>query len=182
MDKTDRLVSFVFVFFTWFSIIAALYIAIITVANVITRYFFSLAIWGSQDTSSLALSIVALGSLPVVTMFNGHIKVDLIVNNFSQKAQKWFSYANLFLCAGMMSVMSFFTFLKMEKVLKMKSVTQALSIPYWPFYLIIAVMLGFASLCAIYNLVHIAITGCPVTAATFDEVKGRIKGKREVED
>lgn len=178
MDSIDNVIRYLFTFLTWFAIIAAVYLAVITVTNVFLRSVFNYSIMAAIDTSQLSLAIIALGSLPVVTMFNGHIKVDLIVNNFSKKGQDIMSIINFLICSSMMLVMSYFTFIKTFKMYNMGTTSSAIAIPYWPFYLIVAVMLLFAGFCGLYNIVHLLVTGETVTPMTFEEVKQRMKEKK----
>ena len=178
MDKVDRGVGIVFTILTWFSIIAVILITIITTVNVITRSFFSYPIFGAVDVSSLILSIVALCALPVVTMFNSHIKVDLVANSLKPKAQDVLTYFNLLICAAIMVLMSINTVSKAERVYKLGTTTGSLAIPFYPVYYLIAVMMMVSAACAVYNALHFAITGVTIEPDSFNKIKIRLaKGK-----
>ena len=180
MDKIDRVVGVLFTVLTWFSIIAVLIIMVITTVNVVTRSFFRYPIFGAVDVSSLILSIVALCALPVVTMFNGHIKVDLVADKLNPKAQDVLIYFNLLLCAAITIIMSINTFAKAERIYLLGSMTGSLAIPFYPVYYLIAVMMMVSAACAIYNMLHFFITGVTIKADSFNNLKSRLeKGKEE---
>ncbi len=178
MDKVDRVASYIFTVFTWVAIVAAVYLALITVINVIMRFIFSKNILFGIETSQIALAVVALGSLPVVTLYNGHIKVDLVVGNFKQKGQDLMTVINLLLCGGMCGILSYGTFLKAQKIMAQGSHTTVLRFPIWTVYALIAVMMGFTALCCLFNIIHLLVTGKTVEAMTFQEVRDRLRAHK----
>ena len=177
MDRADSVISKLFTVLTWFSILAAMYIMIMTFVNVFTRAFLSKPIFGIIDTSQLAMPIVALCALPIVTMFNTHIKVDLVADRLPQKVQDVLAIVNLVLCAAIMVAMSYYTFLKAAKVKTLGTMTASLSIPFYPVYYLIAVMMLVSALCAIYNIIHFAVSGTTVNVNTFSRLKSRKKSE-----
>ena len=183
MDKVDRVVQVIFTILTFAGLIAVVFIGLDTFVNVISRYVFSKAINGSVQLAQITLSLVALCSLPIVTMFNSHIQVDALVEKLPKKAQNFATFFNLIFCSAMMVILSYYTFIKTFKVKAMGLAMDVPPIPHWPVYLLIAIMLAVSALCAIYNVVHYAVSGTVVTINTFDQVKERLsKKKKEVND
>lgn len=178
LDHVDSVVSVVFKFLTWVSIIPVVYILFITTADVIARAFFNHSIYGAVQTAQITLSLVVMCAMPIVTMYNTHIKVDLLVERLPKKAQTVLGFVNLLFCAAVMLVVSYFTFGKMASVRAMGTSTDALHIPYWPVYMLIAIMLLLSALCAIYNMVHFSITGTTISPVSFDELKERNKARK----
>ena len=179
MDKVDNVVRVIFTALTFISVIAVVYIMANTFVNIISRVVFSKAINGSVQTSQIVLSLVAMSALPVVTMYNTHIKVDLVVEKLSKKAQDIFTCINFVLCGIMMFVMGYYTFIKAGKAMSMGLRMDVPEFPHWPIYDLIAIMLIVSGICAFYNLVHFLVSGNIIHPLSFDEVKARIKGKKE---
>lgn len=179
MDKIDRVASGLFAVLTWLSVLPVIFILLNTTANVITRAFFSHSIYGSVQLSTVTLSLVVMCAMPVVTMYNTHIKVDLVAEKLPQKAQNVLFCFNFIVCAAIMVITAVYTFQKAGKVMAMGTSTDALSIPYWPIYDLIAVMLVLSAICAIYNLIHFIVSGTTVNPMTFTELKARLKSKKE---
>ena len=175
MDSIDRAASHVFRFFTYFAIIAQLYIVIITTVNVFSRYFFSTNINGAFETSELAMALISFGALPIVTLFNGHIKVDLIVSRFGTAGQNAMTTVNNVLCAAAMLFIGYYSYEKGLRALAQGISTNSTRILHWPFYMFIALMLVFSALCCIYNVVHLYVTGRPVDDQAFKTLRGRRK-------
>lgn len=179
MDKTDRVVGRVFTVLTWFSIVAVIIILVITVLNVITRAFFAYPIFGAVDVSSVVLSLVAMCALPIVTMYNAHIKVDLVADHLPAKVKDVLICANLVMCSTIMIIMSRTTFTKAGKVEALGTRTGSLAIPLYPVYYLISVMLLVSALCALYNFFHFLYCGNTIGIDTFVELKKRLSKKPE---
>jgi len=181
MDRIDRVASGLFAVLTWLSVIPVVFILLNTTANVISRAFFSHSIFGSVQLSTVVLSLVVMCAMPVVTMYNTHIKVDLLVEKFPQKVQDVLFCFNFIACAAIMVITSLYTFQKAAKTMAMGTCTDALSIPYWPIYDLIAIMLMLSAVCAIYNLIHFLVSGTTVNPMTFTELKARLKNEKEAD-
>lgn len=178
MDKVDYVVRVIFTALTVLAVVATVYIMLNTFVNIISRVVFSKAINGSVQTSQIVLSLVAMCSIPVVTMYNTHIKVDLVADKLPRGGQNVLTVINLVLCSAMMVFMGYFTFIKAGKAMKMGLSMDVPAFPHWPIYDLIAVMLIVSAICALYNLVHFIISGNVISAMTFDEVKERIRAKK----
>lgn len=181
MDRIDNVVSKIFFVLTWFTIIATVYILINTVANVITRAFFNYAIYGSVQTSQIMLSLVVMCAMPVVTMYNSHIKVDLVAEKLPKKVQRALEAINLIICAAIMLIAGWYTMVKGQQAMALGTCTDALRIPYWPIYYLIAIMFALSAICALYNFVRYIYVGSVIGPETFDQVKERIKALKNKE-
>lgn len=181
-DRIDYVVSKLFTVLTWFTIIATVFILLNTTANVITRAFFNYAIFGSVQLSTIMLSLVVMCAMPVVTMYNTHIKVDLVAEKLPQKVQNALSGINLLVCGAIMLVSAWYTFEKAAKAYSLGTCTDALSIPYWPVYVLIAVMFVISALCAIYNFIRYISLGSVIGPETFTKLRDKFMGKKEGEN
>ena len=175
MDKIDYIVKPVFTFFSWFAILAILLIAVITVANILSRLFLNHSLLGSIEIPQLAMVIVSFGALPVVSAFNGHIKVDLLVEKFSARGQAALTVLNLILSGTVLLFLAKFTFIRAAKAFTSHICTTNLSIPHYPFYYAMAIFMVFTSFICYYNIIHLLLTGSTLNSRTFAEVTERIK-------
>ena len=180
-NRIDLVVSKLFTVLTWFTIVATVFILLNTTANVITRAFFNFAIFGSVQLSTIMLSLVVMCAMPVVTMYNTHIKVDLVAEKLPVKVQSALSGINLLVCAAIMLIGSYYTFDKAAKAYSLGTCTDALSIPYWPVYVLIAVMFIISALCAIYNFFRYISIGSVVGPQTFSDLRKTL-GLKDKED
>ncbi len=181
MERIDRFVSMIFTALTWVAIAAVVYIMLNTTVNVISRAFFKNAINGSVQTSQIVMALVALCALPIVTMYNTHIKVDVVAEKLPQKGQDALQIMNLILCGIMQFVCGYYTFLKTAKAKTMGLAMDVPPFPHWPIYLLIAIMLIISGICAFYNVFHFVKTGTVITATTFRELKDKHKALKAVE-
>ena len=178
MEKIDRIVGVIFTALTWIAIAAVVYIMLNTTVNVISRAFFKNAINGSVQTSQIVMALVAMCALPIVTMYNSHIKVDVVAEKFPQKGQNILQIANLVICGIMMFVAGYYTFLKAAKAASQGLAMDVPKFPHWPIYDLIAIMLIVSGVCAFYNVFHFVKTGTVITATTFAEIKDRHKASK----
>lgn len=179
MDTIDRVVSPIFTILTVISILPVVFILLNTTANVITRAFFKFSIFGSVTLSQVTLSLCVMCAMPIVSMYNTHIKVDLVVSRFPAGVQKAFDYFGLVFCAVVQVLLCHYSFVKAEKIMAQGTMTDSLRIPYWPIYGLIAIMFGLAALCAVYNIVHYAVSGTLVSPMTFTELKAKLRDRKK---
>ncbi len=175
MAQIDNVAGKIFFVLTALSVITSFYVLIITTADVIGRQT-GHALFGAVQTSEIALSLLVMSTLPIVTMYNAHIKVDLVFEKLSPKVQKALIYVNLVFSAFVLFVLSYSSYTKTWKIKSLGTCSEAFGIPFWPIYLMISIMLLASAICAIYNIFHYAMTGILISATTFDSMK---KSKKE---
>lgn len=54
-----------------------MFLMLFTAADVIGRYFFNKPVWGGFELTEVALAVLIFAGLPLTTLRNGHIMVDL---------------------------------------------------------------------------------------------------------
>ena len=177
MAKIDNVAGKIFFVLTALSVITSFYVLIITTMDVVGRQL-GHSIFGAVQTSEIALSLLVMCTLPIVTMYNAHIKVDLVMEKMSPKVQKVFVYINLVFSAFVLAVMSYSSYVKTWKIKSLGTCSEAFGIPFWPIYLMISIMLLASAICAVYNIFHYSMTGILISATTFDSMK---KNKKESE-
>ena len=154
-------------------------ILVVTTANVIMRAFFSHPIMGALELSTDMMVMVSYCSLPIITLLSDHISVDLIARKFSPVVQKILKFVNLIIYSLLCCYAGYATFLKGAYEKNLGTSGNALRIPYYIFYYIIGIMLLISVLCAIYNMVHIAVTGQEVTMTGIKEYSKRLLKKKQ---
>ncbi len=159
MDKADRIMNRVFVFISWFSIVGVGTILVLTIADILNRLIFSQTISGCVEIGELMMVIVTFCALPIVTLVNGHIKVDLVVGRFSHGVQNVFKCINLAFFSVICCLCAYQSVMEGNYVRFLAAKASVTKIPYFPFYYLIALMLVISVLCALYNLVRIVVTG-----------------------
>jgi TRAP-type transport system small permease protein len=124
----------------------------LTVSDVIGRYFFNHPIQGTNEITGLSLALVAASALSYSQIKKGHIRVDIITNRLSPKGKIILEIIAYFFCLVGSAVITWQTFIRGTTYIfaTRGNVTETLGIPFFPFMLIVA--LGFFLL-AIVSLV-----------------------------
>ena len=110
----------------------------LTVAEVIARYGFNAPIFGRQDFAQILLACSIFFAVPVVTLRNQQIDVDLLDFLFSTRFAFWRDRAIQVLTATSLLTMGVWLFERTEKALNRGSVTELLFLPKYP-------LIGFIS-------------------------------------
>jgi len=179
MDPIDNVMNKVFIFINFFAIAATGVILLVTVANVLMRALFAQPIKGALELSTDMMVMVSYCSLPIVTMLSRHISVDLLAGRFSANAQAVLKIFNLIVYSVLCVFAGYATFVKGAYEFNLGTCGSSLRIPYWIFYYIIGVMLFISVVCALYNIIHVIVTGEEVNEIRLDEyVRSLRKGEK----
>ena len=114
---------------------------LMTVADVVMRYFFDAPILGSFEITEYSLVVIVFFALPWAAMKRINVRVDLVVGRFSPKRR---AALDAVTCVFSLIVTGFFTWYTVPQVIyvyRLYTVSDMLEIPSWPFYLMVA--LGF---------------------------------------
>ncbi len=175
MDRADYIVSQIFNFVNIFAVMACAVILLVTVANVVMRAFFDAPINGAFELSTDMMVMVSYCSLPIVTLLSEHIGVDLVAGKLPKPVQSVLKVINLVLYSVLCVYASYATFIKGAYEKQMGTCGSSLYIPYYIFYNIIGVMLLVSVACALYNIVHICVTGSEMQAGMVKEYSKKLK-------
>jgi TRAP-type C4-dicarboxylate transport system permease small subunit len=115
---------------------------LLTVSDVVMRYFFHRPITGSTELSEFIMVMVVFPAFAWVAVDRSHIRVDLLVATWPSKVQ--------LVVEILVLILSFFTYAivawrAMIESINVETTSSLLSLPHAPFYWIVTV--GFMVLC-----------------------------------
>ena len=110
----------------------------LTVADVFLRYVLDSPIKGSMELTEYIMVCVGTLGLAWCALQGAHIKVDLIVSKFSQRAQKYVNSFNYVLLMGVAGLITWQTFVRAGTVQRLGVDSAMLEIPQYPFVLVVS--------------------------------------------
>ena len=143
----------------WISAILLFCMMLLTAIDVIGRYLFSSPVPGGFEITEIMLATLIFCGLPLATLRDGHITVDLIEGSLP----RWFKNIRDRLIFAMMVVvlgyLSWKLFQKAGVFFEFNDQTAVLTIPLFP---VLFIMAGLTAVSAVIALV-LLITGRPET-------------------
>jgi TRAP-type C4-dicarboxylate transport system permease small subunit len=119
--------------------IAAACIILITVSDVIMRYFFNKPINGSFELTEYLMVIIVFMAIPWATMRDAHVRIDLITGRFTKRKQAILYAISCLLAMIISFIIAWYTIPETRYVYNLKQKSDMLDIPAYPFYFLIAV-------------------------------------------
>lgn len=119
----------------------------LTAGDVTLRYVFNKPIPGSFDLTEYMMAIVVAFSLAYCAVMKGHVRVDIVVARFPQRAQAIIDIITGLISIGILSLITWQCFVHMKALSASKVTSSVLYIPSFPF----AGLVGFGS--ALFTLV-----------------------------
>jgi TRAP-type C4-dicarboxylate transport system permease small subunit len=141
------------------AVLAAIVLAgmmLLTVGDVVGRYFFNRPIKGTFELIGLLLVCAGTWGLAYCQIKKAHININILVERFPRKPQlAVISFAYFIGMVGF-SLVSWQTFLLAVKYLTVEKgrVTDTLRVPYFPFILILTISTGVAAVILMIDLVR----------------------------
>lgn len=126
----------------------------LTVADVFLRYVFDSPIKGSMELTEYIMVCVGTLGLAWCALQGAHIKVDLIVSKFSQRAQKYIDSFNYVLLTGVAWLITWQTFVRAGTVRRLGVDSAMLEIPRYPFVLVVSLSYFLLFVTSIVLLVY----------------------------
>ena len=118
----------------------------LTVIDVFMRKVFSNAILGSVELTEYMLVILIFFSLAETEVAEGHVKVDLIMGRFGERAQALVDAITHGICVLLSGMITWSSFAYAVRMKASGEVSQDLWIPKYPFVYVVAVGCGIFSL------------------------------------
>ena len=116
-------------------------LVLMTVADVVLRFFFNNPILGSFELTEYLLVPITCFAIAWASHEKANVRVDLIVGKWSRRPKAILYAASCFLSLIMAFIFAWFTVPQAFYILDINIVSDMLKIPAYPFYFIIA--LGF---------------------------------------
>lgn len=111
---------------------------LMTVADVVLRYFFNAPILGSFEITEYLLVVIVFFALPWAALKRVNVRVDLIVGKFSSKLRAKFDAVTCVLSLIVTGFFAWYTVPQSIYMFRLNSVSDMLEIPSWPFYFMVA--------------------------------------------
>lgn len=141
------------------AVIAALVLAgmmLLTVGDVVGRYFFNRPITGTFELIGLLLVCAGTWGLAYCQIQKAHISISIFIDRLPRRARAIFSSLAYIIGLVGFSLVSWRVFLLAIKYLTLPkgNVTDTLRIPYFPFMLILSLSTGAFALVLLVDLVR----------------------------
>ena len=138
---------------TVMAIIASITLAImmmITVIDVTGRFVFLKPLKGAFELTGLLLILAATWGMGYCQRLKGHIRISFLYERFPRRGQALADVLAYSICLSTSVMIVWRTFIRMKEYmfLQLGGVTETLSIPLYPFMLLLA--LGFGWLCVTF--------------------------------
>jgi TRAP-type C4-dicarboxylate transport system permease small subunit len=159
LERADRIIGKITEYISFAGLGAAAVILVATTGNIILRAFFNRSLNGAIEISTDMMVLVAFCALPVVTFYNGHIKVDLVTAKLPAGVQRVLKCFNLLLVCLVCLVSVKYIYGQAFYQKQLGTSGSSLYIPYYPFYFLIAAMMLICALCVLYNLIRVIAVG-----------------------
>lgn len=110
----------------------------LTVADVVGRYFFNSPINGVFDLTQFAVLIMTFLSFAYCGFRGAHVVIELLYDRIPERAQFAVRRLSNGVGAILFSVIAWRAVVQSVDVREFKEASQLLTIPYWPFYYVVA--------------------------------------------
>ena len=111
---------------------------LLTMTDVVLRKTLSKSILGTVEVTEFMLAIVIFFALAQTEIMNGHVKVDLIMSRFGERAQGLVDMITQLACFLMTGLITWSTLVYAQEMRLSGEVSQDLWIPVWPFIYVVA--------------------------------------------
>lgn len=129
-------------------------IMLLTVADVFLRYFLNSPIQGSLELTEYFMVIVVFFGVAWCGVRGGHVRVDLVVNRFSPRAQAIFDSITCLLSLTILPLIVWRSVVESNYVRAIPTLSDVLKIPAYPFLLVTAIGCAIFTLVLLTNLVQ----------------------------
>ena len=111
---------------------------LLTASDVTLRYVFNKPIVGSFDLTEYMMAIVVAFSLAYCAVMKGHVRVELVVSRFSERAQAIIDTITGLLGLGLFSLITWQCCVYIKVLFASKLASSVLLIPAFPFVGVVA--------------------------------------------
>lgn len=118
--------------------IVLFFMMVLTVLDVILRYFFNNPLLGLQEITEFMLVTFVFFSLPFALAHDDHIRVDFVLERFPIKIQQIINPVILSLSMALLLAITVMGILKGFQMKEAHYISSILSIPVYPFYFVVS--------------------------------------------
>jgi TRAP-type transport system small permease protein len=128
------------------AVIALAALAVVTVIDVGGRYFFNKPLLGTVEMSEFLMVILSFGALALAELRNSHITVDFFVTVLPERVRALLEALAALLGILFWSFVAWRAAVHANRIWNAGEVSANLTIPTWPFYLVVTVGCGLLAL------------------------------------
>ncbi|MBI5585291.1 MAG: TRAP transporter small permease [Deltaproteobacteria bacterium] len=147
--------------FNWIALCALTFIMLLTVSDVVLRYF-GHPIVGTFEIVGFCGALIIGFALPLTSWHRGHIFVDFLTVKMSKKIKKTMDISTRILCITLFIIVGWNLFIYSQKLYRSGEVSLTIQIPFYPF------SYGLGVACFLQCLVLIADV-VKIFRGTYDE-------------
>jgi len=118
--------------FNWIALCALTFIMLLTVSDVVLRYF-GHPIIGTFEIVGFCGALIIGFSLPLTSWHRGHIFVDFLTLKVSKKFKKVLDLSTRVLCVALFFIVGWNLFIFSQKLYRSGEVSLTIQIPFYPF-------------------------------------------------
>lgn len=118
-------------------------LAVLLIANVFARTFFQ-SIYFAEEVSMFLVMLTTFTGVSYGVRKARHIRMGAFLDAIPPKMEKGFIIFISFISAGVMAIMTWFSYKYLMNAMQMAHMTPALRVPKWTFYVIIPIGFGLA--------------------------------------
>ena len=133
--------------------ISLILLSLLTVADVLLRFFFNSPIVGSYELTEYLLIPIVFFAIPWATKEKSNVRVDLIVGRIRNRRRAVIYAISCALSIIVTSVFAWFTIPQTLYIFEVHIDSEMLNIPAWPFYLLTALSFFILFFILIDNLI-----------------------------
>lgn len=122
----------------WIASVVLFLMMILTITDVVLRKTLSKSILGTVEVTEFLLVIVIFFTLAHTEILNGHVKVDLVMSRFGERAQSLVDMITQFICFILCVLITWSTLIYAEVMRVSGEVSQDLWVPIYPFIYVVA--------------------------------------------
>jgi len=129
INQTSRIAGII-------ALITLILMMLVTVADVVLRYFFNAPILGSNEIVEYLMVITGFLGLGWCAIKGGHLKVGLIIDRMPSRYQTVTDIVTFILALSVVPLLVWQAFSQAEYTLLEKCTSDVLKVPNYPFYII----------------------------------------------
>lgn len=127
---------------------------LLTVADVVGRYFFNFPIAGAFELTEVMLSLLVFFSIAYTQVNKGHISIDIIISRLSPMKKVIMDTIMYFICLILAILLTWQLGVHAKRLWVGGNVSGVLEIPYYPFVILITFGSALFCLVLIFDFLH----------------------------
>jgi TRAP-type C4-dicarboxylate transport system permease small subunit len=124
---------------SWVASVILFSMMLLTITDVFLRKVFSRSILGTVELTEFMMVVLVFFALAHTEVSNGHVRVDLIMSRFGERAQTLVDMITQFVCFLLFGLVTWSALVYSARMKASGEVSQDLWLPIYPFVYIVAV-------------------------------------------